>query len=87
MKEGVDAKSLSFWRFFFSNPRYWIAPAIGIAILMIALTLWSFTNSQMTNFLISVGWQFMGWGITFSIWFCILDYRRVLLNIEPRKKP
>jgi hypothetical protein len=55
MKESVDAKSLSFWRFFFSNSRYWIGPAIGMAILMTALILGSFTDSQLIDFMIVFG--------------------------------
>jgi len=87
MKEGVDAKSLSFWRFFYSNSRYWIAPVIGVAILMIGLIMGRLLNSDSTDILINLGLQFTIWGIIFSIWYSVLDYRRAMLNKELQKKP
>jgi len=89
MKMDIDAKSPSFWRFFFSNSRYWIAPVIGSAILIIGLIQGILTNSYTmnNNILFYLGSQITGWGLTFGIWFCIIDYRRARLNIELQKKP
>ncbi len=87
MKKDVDSENPSFLRFFFSNTRYWIAPFIGVAILIPGLILEILPNqNNLSSLLIQAGATGIIWGIIFSVWYCILDYRQVLLQIQLKKK-
>ena len=86
MKSESKNEKLSFWVFFISHPKYWIAIIIGAGVLISALLLMD--HSQLlSDLLFWIGDLFLIFGLISGIWYAYNEFKQVqLMKRLPRSE-